>query len=174
MIRNYLKIILLFQLFLSPCSASAGESENLDEWVSLPAGAKSAYMGINGGTMPVSLLVSGDGASLVTFVGKTGNDFLDVLRRIYKPFFNIGNSSLPESTIDSKTELYAGNATASMPVVNVPGDLLASSGWLRHMQPFGLSSEPLKIEGQVTKPKFYPQSRKYRFSFLPDFFQPHN
>ena len=45
----------------------------------MPAGARPTYMGIHGGTMPVSLLVYGDGSSLVTFVGRTGNDFLEML-----------------------------------------------------------------------------------------------
>ena len=50
-------------------------------WTAMPAGARSTYLGIHGGTVPVSLLVSRDGMSLVSFVGQTGNDFLELLRR---------------------------------------------------------------------------------------------
>ncbi|MDR2055213.1 MAG: hypothetical protein LBQ10_05025, partial [Desulfovibrio sp.] len=56
-------------------------------WTIMPAGARPAYMGIHGGTMPVSLLVVADGSSLLGFVGRTGNDFLDVLRSTKLPLF---------------------------------------------------------------------------------------
>lgn len=50
-------------------------------WVNMPAGARVTYIGIHGGTVPVSLLTDKDGTSMVTFVGQTGNDFLRILLR---------------------------------------------------------------------------------------------
>ena len=50
-------------------------------WIVMPEGARQAYFGIHGGTIPVSLLATSEGTSLVTFVGATGNDFLSLLRR---------------------------------------------------------------------------------------------
>lgn len=154
-----------------PKSAPAA---NEDEWVTMPAGGKPAYMGIHGGTMPVSLLVSGDGSSLFTFVGRTGNDFLNVLRDSFMPLPSIGNSTRMGSAPvkDLKTGLFAGNATASMPVIALSGDRLANQSWFGQLAPFGLSAEPLSIEGEVMKPEGLSPARKYRIYFLPDYFQP--
>ena len=72
------KALLLF--FMAGLSCQPAEcAESGESWVTMPAGARPTYMGIHGGTMPVSLLVSSDGTSLLTFVGRTGNDFLEVL-----------------------------------------------------------------------------------------------
>lgn len=149
-------------------------SADADEWVTMPEGARPAYMGIHGGTMPVSLLVSADGASLFTFVGRTGNDFLEVLRNVYYPLPSIGNSTarVKEGNRNWQTGLFAGNATASMPVIALSGDRLATQAWFEQLLPFGLSSAPLSIEGEVMKPAVSSPARKYRMLFLPDYFQP--
>lgn len=125
----------------------------------LPAGARPAYMGIHGGTMPVSLLVSDDGACLLSFVGCTGNDFLEALRtnpvvsgQRAKGDISIGNASL-----------FAGNATTSLPVIPLSGDLLSGLG--PQLQPFGLSDEPLSIEGEAVRPEIFPERPPRRFSF---------
>ena len=49
-------------------------------WVSMPAGARKTYIGIHGGTVPVSLLTAGDGSPMIAQVGLTGSDFLHFLR----------------------------------------------------------------------------------------------
>lgn len=49
-----------------------------DGWVRLEPGARPAYVGIQGGTAPISLLRADDG-SLYAFTGNTGNDFMQVL-----------------------------------------------------------------------------------------------
>lgn len=174
-------IFLLAAFWLHPClpdaqswAAADQKQQKIDDWVSMPAGAKPAYMGIHGGTMPVSLLVSGDGESLFTFVGRTGNDFLEVLRKLYMPFPSFGNSTRAASGPARRlaSDLFAGNATASMPVFALPGDRLAKEGWLAHLQPFGLSPQPLSIEGQIAIPPAASPSRKYRKLFIPDYFAP--
>ena len=66
----------LLLLPVPPAAAAAA-----DGWQVMPEGARPTYIGIHGGTVPVSLLVSQDGSSLVSFVGRTGNDFLEILHR---------------------------------------------------------------------------------------------
>lgn len=161
-----LPVCALTIFFLSPFSAFCADDE---PWVEMPAGAKPAYVGIHGGTMPVSLLVSGDRASLLTFVGQTGNDFLEVMRKAWFPLPSFGNSTYYHrgALIAGPEGLFAGAQGASMPVVTFSGDLRSD---LPGMKPFGLSPEPLNIEGEVSKPEKTATPRKYRLFFLPDFF----
>lgn len=168
----------LFSFFLSAlsllalASASVAEpSKNAgDEWVYMPAGAKPAYVGIHGGTMPVSLFVSGDRAALMPFVGQTGNDFLEVMRKSWFPLPSFGNSTYYHrgALIAQPEGLYAGTPGASMPVAPFAGDLRSG---LRGLQPFGLSPEPLDIEGEVSKPAVSAPPRKYRLLDSRDFFK---
>ena len=46
----------------------------------MPAGAHAAYMGIHGGTVPVSLWATKDSTYMVALAGRTGNDFLRALQ----------------------------------------------------------------------------------------------
>ena len=46
----------------------------------MPGGSRPAYIGIHGGTVPVSLLATRGGSTMVAMVGETGSDFLYVLR----------------------------------------------------------------------------------------------
>lgn len=141
----------------------------------MPEGGKSAFMGINGGTMPISLLVSGDGHSLLTFVGRTGNDFMAAVRQANAPLPSFGNATNPQASglPAQLPPLVAGNATASMPVVALPPNYLAQQAWLAQLEPFGLSEEPLAIEGTVSRPDMLSPTRKYRVFFLSDYFQLH-
>ena len=89
--RNFFLSIGLSALFIVLCLAltmhSVAQSHSTvfrmaePGWVSMPAGARCAYLGIHGGTVPVSLLATSTGNSLISFVGQTGNDFLELLRR---------------------------------------------------------------------------------------------
>ena len=157
-------------LFLAISSESRGDND----WVDMPEGGKPAYMGIHGGTMPVSLLVSRDGSSLYTFVGRTGNDFLEALRKSYMPLPSFGNTTRdsPWSAKLPGAELFAGNSTASMPVIPVEANIFLRADWLEQMSPFGLSSEPIDIEGQISLPKSPSPAKRYRLFALPDFFNP--
>ena len=114
--------------------ALAGETppvagqETDDGWSIMPAGARPTYMGIHGGTMPVSLLVSDDGQALLSFVGRTGNDFLEVLNRTDAQMPNFPNP-LTNGTVELSsaipapggTVLMAGSASGSMPVIYLTG-----------------------------------------------------
>lgn len=168
--------VMLVQLAFEPAYAqeNASVTQNDGGWVTIPAGGKPAYMGIHGGTMPVSLLVSEDHTSLFSFVGRTGNDFLETLRNAYLPLPSFGNSTRHKSTALSpgRNVLFAGNATASMPVITLDGDLLSRQEWFDELQPFGLSEVPLSIEGRVSKPQIIPMTKKYRLFFMPDYLQP--
>ena len=78
----------MLSLFIPAVSAAAGlpappEQDSLDKsvWGEMPAGARSVYIGIHGGTVPVSLLTAGDGSPMIAQVGLTGTDFLYFMRR---------------------------------------------------------------------------------------------
>lgn len=158
--------MLVIFIFAAPDMAVCGEDE---AWVVMPAGAKPSYMGIHGGTMPVSLLVSADGASLFTFVGRTGNDFMEVLQKAHMPLPTFGNATWSSGNGRRSGHLFAGNATASLPVIALSGDALARLE--STLQPFGLSDEPLSIEGEVVKPEAFPHAKSFRTFFLPDYFR---
>lgn len=50
-----------------------------DRWITIEPGYRPAYVGIHGGTAPISLLRASNGL-LFAFTGQTGNDFLHILR----------------------------------------------------------------------------------------------
>lgn len=162
---------------LSPAAPATAASTEDDGWTIMPAGARPTYMGIHGGTMPVSLLVYGDGSSLVTFVGRTGNDFLEILRRTDLPVPSLLNATArpvgaPLPTANG-TGLMAGNAADSIPVLSLPGGILSGTALKSGLlQPFGLSDKPLSIEGQVTRPPHLTPVRQYRLLFRPQYLQP--
>lgn len=58
---------------------SSGYEGRHSGWVSLEPGIRPAYVGIHGGTAPITLLRSPEGA-LFAYTGTTGNDFLQILR----------------------------------------------------------------------------------------------
>ena len=58
---------------------SAEPAQNRDGLIKMESGSRQAYVGIHGGTAPLSLLWSDDGV-VIAFTGRTGNDFLDILR----------------------------------------------------------------------------------------------
>ena len=136
----------------TPQQTATVSGQSLPEgWTAMPAGARSTYLGIHGGTVPVSLLVSRDGMSLVSFVGQTGNDFLELLRRADVRLPSLLTSILGSSHGGSM--LLAGRAQRSMPVLYVLGDRLAAMPQgLQGLQPFGLSDKPLSIEGNISLP----------------------
>ncbi len=147
-------------------------------WVSMPAGARSAYLGIHGGTVPVSLLVTNTGKSLVSFVGQTGNDFLALLRKaeLRLPSFlnNATESREGESLISSpKALVSAGSTDYSLPVIKLPDDnLLSLSSRPGLLQPFGFSDRPLGIEGDVTMPRSDSLLPRYHILVEPNYLMP--
>lgn len=159
--------LLTLAIFLNATQDTVLAAEN-ENWTVMPAGAKSSYMGIHGGTMPVSLLVAADGSSLFTFVGRTGNDFMEVLKKNHLPLPSFGNATWSYQPRSRDAKLFAGNATASLPVIAVSGEMLMRK--YSRLQPFGLSAEPLSIEGQLMKPQSFPHAKSLRTFFFPDYF----
>ncbi|MBQ3059779.1 MAG: hypothetical protein IJD16_05645 [Desulfovibrio sp.] len=154
-------------------AASAHQSgETADApWVTIPAGARPAYMGIHGGTMPVSLMVSEDGESLLTFVGRTGNDFLNVLRSADLPVPSLFNATAPEpGPALPRASLSAGGEAGRMPVIDL--GVVLSPPPLQGLLPFGLSEKPLAIEGPVLRPQHLSPTRRFRLYFEPHYLQP--
>jgi hypothetical protein len=166
-------------------------------WTIMPAGARPAYMGIHGGTMPVSLLVVADGSSLLGFVGRTGNDFLDVLRGAKLSFFpglTFNGDADKKSTVKfGETAGYrgdaagifgraspggmsgvfvTGNGLTSLPVIQVNGGSATLPFTLEQLLPFGFSDKPLPIEGDVSPPSKSPPVHRYRLVFEPQYLQP--
>ncbi len=159
---------------LMPANGALISQGRDSDWICIPSGARSAYIGIHGGTMPVSLLTARDGQAMAAFVGRTGNDFLYVLRRPgtgARPPVELGTLDEEVSAQVSERNEHAilkkpgGNATilmaatpiGSVPVIYASGQSfskldLAMQGWL----PFGLSEKPLSMEGQVGKPLILP------------------
>ena len=152
--------------------ATVGGQPLPEGWTAMPAGARSTYLGIHGGTVPVSLLVSRDGMSLVSFVGQTGNDFLELLRRADVRLPSLLGSILGSSHGGSM--LLAGRAQRSMPVLYVLGDRLAAMPHgLQGLPPFGLSDKPLSIEGNISlPPRRNPAARSYRLHIDPRYLDP--
>ena len=64
----------------TPVAEKVGDKKEEAVWGEMPAGAKTTYIGIHGGTVPVSLLTAGDGSPMIALVGLTGSDFLNFLR----------------------------------------------------------------------------------------------
>lgn len=127
---------------------------NAGGWVEMPAGARPAYMGINGGTVPVSLLAAGDGHAMITFVGRTGNDFLRMLHNTSISFPTAtaasgeDQASVPAA---NATVLMADTAIGNVPVFYCTGKEFARMGLDEEWLPFGLSEKPLLLEGQVAR-----------------------
>lgn len=152
-------------------------SDSDEGWTQMPAGARPTYMGIHGGTMPVSLLVSDDGSALLTFVGRTGNDFLEVLYKSYFQLPSILKKHAQNSTRDalhSGRMLMAGNDNVSMPVIYITGlDMKRATASDVQLLPFGLSEKPVSIEGSVSVPVTRtPRRKAYRLFFAPNYLDP--
>lgn len=152
-------VIFMACLFLRPAAPVPGGmalaqpllNAGGEGWVEMPAGARSAYIGINGGTVPVSLLTAGDGRSMITFVGRTGNDFLGILHKTdirVPPLLSEGGPDMPAS---NATVLMAETAIGNVPVLYCTGKTFARMGLDEEWLPFGLSEKPLLLEGQVGK-----------------------
>ena len=166
-------------------SASTTELDSPDNgWVVMPAGAKQAYIGIHGGTVPVSLLATSEGTSLVSFVGRTGNDFLELLHREDMRMPSLLNGTAPRGSDDTTPRkldlagfrvrhLMAGNASNSLPVIYLNGDSLAKLSPNRDaLKPFGLSDTPLSIEGEIARPDPFQLAPRYHILVDPKYLQP--
>jgi hypothetical protein len=165
-----------------PAYAEPDKTALAPQWIYMPAGARATYIGIHGGTVPVSLLTSRDGTHMVALVGQTGNDFLRTLKAY--PGTNETPLSLPSGSLPAPggaedanfahpnpqativpalpplrlaanaTLLMAGTAVGAMPVIYVTGHSFASLSRLyADSLPFGISEHSPLLEGSVKAPR---------------------
>lgn len=115
------KIVLFFFLLLLVSMPPLGEAAVPEKkqprdqnvvWGEMPAGAKTTYIGIHGGTVPVSLLTAGDGSPMVAMVGMTGSDFLNFLRSNGKLQEELILPELPTPKIEKFSGTEAKSETA--------------------------------------------------------------
>ena len=155
-----------------PAQAESGKNTLAPQWIYMPAGARATYIGIHGGTVPVSLLTSRDGTHLVALVGQTGNDFLHALK-VAPGTMDVSPALHDEEATQlvqlnprtvaapaaffrhaaNATLLMAGTAVGAMPVIYATGHSFAS---LNHLHSdnllFGISENSLLLEGAVKAP----------------------
>ena len=174
-------LVLCFVSWQPACAATSGKNASTPQWVHMPAGARATYIGIHGGTVPVSLLTSRDGTHMVALVGQTGNDFLRTLK--VNSSTREASSPLPSGTLpvlDDKqdtdlahlylqpssapappsfrhaanaTLLMAGTAVGAMPVIYSTGHSFATLNQLyADSLLFGISEHSLLLEGTVKAP----------------------
>ena len=152
------------------------------QWIYMPAGARATYIGIHGGTVPVSLLTSRDGTHMVALVGQTGNDFLRTLKADpgtaeTLPPTTSGSLPVPHDVEDTDfvhlhrqtagipalpplrlaanaTLLMAGTAVGAMPVIYATGHSFArmSQVYTDNLL-FGISEHSPLLEGSVKAPR---------------------
>ncbi len=131
-------------------AADKGKDKKKEEavWGEMPAGAKTTYIGIHGGTVPVSLLTAGDGSPMIALVGLTGSDFLNFLRT---------NGRLQEEPLFAdNTGIYAPGAhppdiadNASQPIAAEPA---TSQPTENATQPItGNATQPISPNAQATQ-----------------------
>ncbi|MDR2694813.1 MAG: hypothetical protein LBC79_00330 [Deltaproteobacteria bacterium] len=147
----------------------------------MPAGARATYIGIHGGTVPVSLLTSRDGTHMVALVGQTGNDFLRTLKvdpgtrgalpapsatpstlagveeeDIAHPHLHASAAPSPPTLrlAANATLLMAGTAVGAMPVIYATGHSFASLNQLyTDSLLFGIAENSPLLEGSVKAPR---------------------
>ena len=174
-------------LCLALCAASwqsaqaeSGRNVLAPQWIYMPAGARATYIGIHGGTVPVSLLTSRDGTHMVALVGQTGNDFLRTLKvapgtggalppapaEVPPSLDDRGNTdsahlypqtpTAPASSFRlaaNATLLMAGTAVGAMPVIYVTGHSFASMNQVyTDSLLFGIAENSPLLEGVVKAP----------------------
>ena len=173
--------LVLCAVFWQPACAASDKNTSTPQWVHMPAGARATYIGIHGGTVPVSLLTSRDGTHMVALVGQTGNDFLRTLK--VDPSTRGTPSPLSSRTLPvfdgredtdiahlypqtptapappffrhaaNATLLMAGTAVGTMPVIYTAGHSFASLNQLyADSLLFGISEHSLLLEGVVKAP----------------------
>ncbi len=176
-------LLLCLALTMHSVARSHSASFSMAEpgWVSMPAGARSAFLGIHGGTVPVSLMATPSGTSLISFVGQTGNDFLALLRKAELRLPSFLTNATSRSTSDllgnieslSSMQLFAGSRHTSLPVISLSDETVFSlTARPGVVQPFGLSEEPLPIEGSVTVPSNEGRSPRYHLLAEPEHLTP--
>lgn len=112
-------------------------------WVNVEPGARPAYVGIQGGTAPITLLRSPTG-SLLGYTGNTGNDFIHLLQGKESP-----TVALPPSDSKEALELPLPRAQNLAEFSASRENSLFTSG--PSMEPFGLSTPEHVVIKEETK-----------------------
>ena len=161
--------------------AESGKDVLAPQWIHMPAGARATYIGIHGGTVPVSLLTSRDGTHMVALVGQTGNDFLRTLKvgpgtrgallptssgtlsslddegNMELAHLHLQTAATPAASFRhtvNATLLKAGTAIGAMPVVYATGHSFASLNQLyTDSLLFGIAENSPLLEGVVKAPR---------------------
>lgn len=170
---RFLSLLWAALLLLPPLRLAAAAAA--DGWQVMPEGARPTYIGIHGGTVPVSLLVSPDGSSLVSFVGRTGNDFLEILHRsdVRMPSLLNNATGKVSSGHPATTVLLAGHDDRRIMVFYIIGDGATRTAFpMSELEPFGLSRKPLSVEGSVGLPAQRNASHPHRLNLDTDYLQP--
>lgn len=160
-----------------PAPTQPAKGAEPSPWAEMPAGARKAYIGIHGGTVPVSLLAAGDGTPMIAQVGLTGSDFLNFIRSRGKPEAwsaadlmagaetMAGHVVQPPLTGQNATLLLTGTSVGDVPVIYATGRsfekmAIVPANWA----PFGLTKTPLSLEGALKLPpsKVKPRTRNKR------------
>ena len=100
-------------------------------WVKVESGSRQAYVGIHGGTAPLSLMHSTDGV-LFAFTGRTGNDFMQVLKggnasRVAAQPPPRNNAEDPGRPVDQTGQRPAKGAVPALPEHQVPSQAVAQT-----------------------------------------------
>ena len=161
--------------------AESDAGASAPQWVYMPAGSRATYIGIHGGTVPVSLLASRDGTHMVALVGRTGNDFLRTLKvgpgaggalsskpSATLPFLDgweaagLAHPSLQPLAVPARpsfrltanaTLLMADTAVGAMPVIYATGHSFAGLSQLyADSLLFGIADNSPLLEGSVKAP----------------------
>lgn len=166
-------------------SGSKGNAarQSSDSWSTMPSGARPAYIGIHGGTVPVSLLTSKGGSTMIALVGETGSDFLRVLRgsnastpvevapqvaqaselpaspATASATATVAHEGVPPATAlpdpgANGTLLFAATASGNVPVIYTTGRSFEDMDITStKWTPFGLDEQTVKAETQTSVPK---------------------
>lgn len=69
-------------LFAAPAPAEENKpSSDEENWITMPEGNRATFVGIHGGTVPITIFSSEDG-KMIALPGNSGKDFLNILRGV--------------------------------------------------------------------------------------------
>jgi len=77
-------VALLWCCFVMGLPAAAeenGSSSDDENWITMPEGNRATFVGIHGGTVPITIVSSEDG-TMLALPGNSGKDFLNILRGV--------------------------------------------------------------------------------------------
>lgn len=75
--------LVFLALYLSPraFAEDSGSPSDEENWITMPEGNRATFVGIHGGTVPITIFSSADG-KMIALPGNSGKDFLNILRGV--------------------------------------------------------------------------------------------